>query len=400
MGCPQVTWARTIDGAQGGTWRVAHLLGTPALDQYRGYVGQSRSQHPTHTWNTTPAPVIDHGGVPADQREPGEHVLAALTRTPDTSLAARSDPYALDRRLRALIAAHRGVLAHRPPDPTIRLIRAEAALRQARQDHADAARQVARANGRRDDLNTLGVLSSHGRAQRRNLAGEVARAEKQVSSAGTALADAEAAFARAKEAQADRDAFNGSEGWRDAELARLHHQLDAQWADVAITCAQNDDPLAYGTDVLRNARFHLSHRLEILEQRIPPDRSREWRLARRDLGTAINDRDQAQRVIADARQRLDAASGTRWRSKPDESAAAQADFEAALRRLRALPPARSGSSRSSKSSQSTRRPVSVSLPPRALNAMTSPPTERYWLTPSGAPLPAASSPSPLIHPII
>jgi len=328
-------WARTIDGAQRGTWRVAHLLGTRALDQYRGYVGQSRSQHPTHTWNTTPAPVLDHGGVAADQREPGEHVLAALTRTPDTSLAARSDPYALDRHLRALIAAHQAVLAHRPPDRTIHLIRAETALRQAQQDHADAARQLARANGRRDEFSPLGVLSGHGRAQRRNLAGEVARADKQVNMAGAALADAEARLGFIRIAQADRAAFNGIEGWRDAEIARLHHQLDAHWADVAITCARADDPLAYGTDVLRSALVHLSHRLELLEEGIPPDRSRDWRLARRDLGIAVNDRDQARRDIADARQRLDAACGRRWRPRPDQTAAAQQGFEAGLRRLRA-----------------------------------------------------------------
>ncbi|MFP5373205.1 MAG: AAA family ATPase, partial [Actinomycetes bacterium] len=131
-------WARTIDGAQGGTWRVAHLLGTPALDQYRGYVGQSRSQHPTHTWNTTPAPVVDHGGVPADQRDPAEHVVAALTRTPDTSLAATSDPYALDRHLQELIAVHQAVLADRPPDRSVQLILWETAVRDARQHHAEA----------------------------------------------------------------------------------------------------------------------------------------------------------------------------------------------------------------------------------------------------------------------
>jgi conjugative relaxase-like TrwC/TraI family protein len=50
-GTPNVSyaWARTVDGAQGGTWRQVHLLGTPALDGFTGYVGQSRGQAPTHT---------------------------------------------------------------------------------------------------------------------------------------------------------------------------------------------------------------------------------------------------------------------------------------------------------------------------------------------------------------
>jgi conjugative relaxase-like TrwC/TraI family protein len=33
-------WARTIDGAQGGTWEQVHVLGSPDLDQQRTYVGQ------------------------------------------------------------------------------------------------------------------------------------------------------------------------------------------------------------------------------------------------------------------------------------------------------------------------------------------------------------------------
>ena len=58
-----------VDGAQGGTWEACHLLGSAALDAYRGYTGQSRSRQPTHTWNTTPVAVVDHGGILADQRE-------------------------------------------------------------------------------------------------------------------------------------------------------------------------------------------------------------------------------------------------------------------------------------------------------------------------------------------
>ena len=64
-------WARTVDGAQGGTWEACHLLGSAALDAYRGYTGQSRSRQPTHTWNTKQLVAIDHGGILADQRDPG-----------------------------------------------------------------------------------------------------------------------------------------------------------------------------------------------------------------------------------------------------------------------------------------------------------------------------------------
>jgi conjugative relaxase-like TrwC/TraI family protein len=110
-------WARTVDGAQGGTWESCHLLGSSALDAYRGYTGQSRSRQPTHTWNTTKVTVVDHGGLLADQRDGAELVADALARRTNPRLAARSDPWALDRVLRAKIAEHKRVLAAKPADP-------------------------------------------------------------------------------------------------------------------------------------------------------------------------------------------------------------------------------------------------------------------------------------------
>jgi len=110
------SWARTVDGAQGGTWEACHLLGSSALDAYRGYTGQSRSRQPTHTWNTTRVAVVDLGGIVADQRDGAEQVADALARQPDPSMAARSDPWVLDRQLRQLIAEHERVLSRWPPD--------------------------------------------------------------------------------------------------------------------------------------------------------------------------------------------------------------------------------------------------------------------------------------------
>jgi hypothetical protein len=117
-GAPNLShsWARTVDGAQGGTWEVCHLLGNSALDAYRGYTGQSRSRQPTHTWNTARVMVVDHGGTLADQRDQAEQVADALARQPAPTLAARSDPWVLDRWLRELVAGHEQVLAGGPPD--------------------------------------------------------------------------------------------------------------------------------------------------------------------------------------------------------------------------------------------------------------------------------------------
>ena len=132
-GSPKLShgWARTVDGAQGGTWESCHLLGSAALDAYRGYTGQSRSRQPTHAWNTRQLVTVDYGGILADQRDPAEVVADALTRQPDPTLAARSDPWVLDRRLRDQIADHERVLAGRPADQHQALAAAATELRSA-----------------------------------------------------------------------------------------------------------------------------------------------------------------------------------------------------------------------------------------------------------------------------
>ena len=152
-------WARTVDGAQGGTWETCHLLGSGALDAYRGYTGQSRSRQPTHTWNTTRVAVVDHGGILADQRDAAEQVADALARQPDPTLAARSDPWTVDRAAAPAVAEHEQVLAGRPADrhQALAAAVAEADWAQAWLANMDA---VAHHTGRQlDDLGRLAALS-------------------------------------------------------------------------------------------------------------------------------------------------------------------------------------------------------------------------------------------------
>ena len=86
-------WARTVDGAQGGTWEACHLLGSAALDAYRGYTGQSRSRQPTHTWNTARVAVVDHGGVFAAEGELRKHFASLAQHQQDRQQAlAAADP--------------------------------------------------------------------------------------------------------------------------------------------------------------------------------------------------------------------------------------------------------------------------------------------------------------------
>jgi hypothetical protein len=129
-------WCRTIDGVQGGTWTEAHLLGTAALDRYRGYVGQSRA---THTWNTRALDLGDHGGRLARSTDsPTQEVQAAMERQPTKTFAAFDDPYRLAERLERERDAHRAALANRPPDVTTQLKGAQRAVAVAPDDLTQA----------------------------------------------------------------------------------------------------------------------------------------------------------------------------------------------------------------------------------------------------------------------
>lgn len=179
-------WARTVDGAQGGTWDQAHLLATPNLDRLTAYVGQSRSRRPTHTWNTVPTPDYEHPNVVADPRTPAERILAAETRLPDRRFAAHDDPNVLDRRLHAELAGHHRALAQGPPDVTARLavaVRSQerlARLGRAAWDEINRCeRRVAETAGLRQ-LRPTNRRAHHGASDARDAAaGAMARLQEQ-----------------------------------------------------------------------------------------------------------------------------------------------------------------------------------------------------------------------------
>jgi conjugative relaxase-like TrwC/TraI family protein len=144
-GRPQMShaWCRTIDGVQGGTWTETHLLGTAALDRYRGYVGQSRATQATHTWNTRTLDPGDHGGHLVRVGEtPAEAVLTAMQRQPAKTFAAFDDPYRLAQRLERERDGHRAAVAARPPDVTRRLDAAQRAVAAARDSLTQAEQRV------------------------------------------------------------------------------------------------------------------------------------------------------------------------------------------------------------------------------------------------------------------
>ncbi len=308
-GSPRLShaWARTVDGAQGGTWEVAHLLGSPALDQYRGYVGQSRSRQPTHTWNTTPVRSLDHGGRVIDDGTPGEAVAVALARTPDRSMAAVSDPHPLDRDIRTQIAEHLEVWDDRPPDRTAELAAAVNRLRQAEQQHDGAVAYHHGCTDRRNDLGPLAVLRAAGRVDRDRLDQDLTRAAARLQDTTGQVTDARGEVAWLTHQQLAADRFVAAEGWRPDEVHRLGEQLAEHWAGTVVTCVRAGDPLAYGTDHLRAAAHHRHDQLAALDSHLPADRSVELDRATRQLTQAIDQRRQAAERLTTARDRLEHA---------------------------------------------------------------------------------------------
>ncbi|MDE3202855.1 MAG: relaxase domain-containing protein, partial [Acidobacteriota bacterium] len=305
-------WARTVDGAQGGTWQACHLLGSGSLDSYRGYTGQSRSRQPTHTWNTRQLVTVDHGGILADQRDPAEVVADSLARQPDPTIAAKSDPWTIDRQLREQIAEHERVLAGRPTDRRGDLAEAVKVLAAARTRLSNMEAIAARTAFQRDDLGALAGLRKHGRDDRRHVEDKLAEDLQCVEDARAELEQINSRVAMLEEARHRFERFEHSEGWRPQDIDRLRDQLDCHWADVIATCVRADDPLAFGIDKLRHARATTLERIDQLDASIPVDRADEWRHARRQLPYLVRARQEAERSLADSQEHLREASRRRW----------------------------------------------------------------------------------------
>lgn len=318
-------WARTVDGSQGGTWRQVHLLGTPALDRYRGYVGQSRGQDPTHTWNTRPDAEYPLSLL-ADERTPAEAVLDALRRDEPKAFAVWDDPSLLDRKLQAERDEHAAVIATRPPD-----------LRAAR-EHAVKERETAiherhsavKALIHREDERA--GLSPFTRL-RRGGGGDIARAEEALAGAHRRLERAEHDVTEAshtaaglERAVAERAAWDRTNGWRLDRVAEIDDTLAHHWAEVSLRAVRADDPLAFGVERLRAARTTYRKDLDRLVKGIPPDRRDVLATAEADLHRQEEMLRHADRRTRKARAALDRAGERRW-GRRDKDAIGLAERE-------------------------------------------------------------------------
>jgi conjugative relaxase-like TrwC/TraI family protein len=327
------SWARTVDGAQGGTWEACHLLGSSALDAYRGYTGQSRSRRPTHTWNTIRVAVVDHGGIVADHRDGAEQVADALSRQPDPSLAARSDPWVLDRQLRQLLAEHERVHSGSPPDRQEELAAATDELHSARSWLANMDAAAARSARELDASGPFAGLSRHGRDQRRLLNDRLDSDIRRAAAARERYHEVAVRVERLRQEQDASGRFESVEGWRRDDIVCLHGQLDRHWAEVVAVCVGADDPLAYGIEKLRHARTTMTTDRANIDAGIPDDRAREWQQARRQLPGTVSERHHAEALLAGSQAQLQDTGRRRW-GRHDNEAVASAQAQVALGKRR------------------------------------------------------------------
>jgi hypothetical protein len=321
-------WARTIDGAEGGTWRQVHLLATPALDRHTGYVGQSRGQLPTHTWNVRPEP--DHpASLLADERTPAEAVLDAMRRDEPKVFAAVGDPWIIDRRLCIEREEHAAVIATRPPDRQGELEQARATLKRAAQEQYDAVRSIANYERERGRLNPLSRLSRSGRDDIARHDQALAGAHRRLERAEQALNDARMSVADAQAGVRERTGWDRQHGWRVDRLTEVHRELGRHWAGVSLEAVRAGEPLAFGIERLRDASAVFRADRRELNDGLPPDRRDALERAQEDLSRDARHLRDAERGVDRAHDALEAANERHWGRK-DKPAVVAA--EAHLRR--------------------------------------------------------------------
>ncbi len=314
-GTPNIShaWARTIDGAQGGTWAHVHLLGTPALDHHTGYVGQSRGRQPTHTWNTGPEP--DHPTrLLADQRTPSQVVADALRRAEPKTFAATDDPSTLDRHPRHEREHHANIILGRPPDPRRDLDDSHQRLAGS-EDEYESARGTRLSRGRTGASGPAHPVAAWwtrrhrpGRRSRR-LCRASPRPYEQRTRTG-------ARRSRPLHSRGGRPRPVGPRAsWRVDRVAELDDTLAHHWADIVLRVVRADDPLAFGVQRLRHARttYILDH--QRLLDALPPDRHRA-------IARAQADHERCQQRVRDAAQHVrsaqlavEQARPPRWRQR-------------------------------------------------------------------------------------
>jgi conjugative relaxase-like TrwC/TraI family protein len=316
-------WARTIEGAQGGTWEAVHLLGSASLDALVGYTGQSRGRSPTHTWNTRRLVAPDHGGVVADDRSATDVVLAGLSREPVTTFAAADDPWVLDARLGAERAGHLDVLGATPPDLAMSLLGARHDAERAASVHASATAHLDQAEAHLGSFGPLAGLRRSSREARAGAEDWVGRARGELDEASARRQETQHRLAALEASEGERARYVAEHAWRAERVRAIDAELARHWGMATLAAVRQDDPLAFGLERLRGARATYAHALADLDAALPPDRRRAVEHAGRDLADAEHRLGQARLDAGKRRRELEVASQRHW-GRRDKQALARA----------------------------------------------------------------------------
>jgi hypothetical protein len=253
---------------QGGTWDQVHLLAAPALDRYRGYVGQSRSIQPTHTWNTTPQPIDDHGGrLVQPYSTPAEQIAAALARAQPKTFAALDDPHRFERHIRAEQAAHQTILDQRPPNVADQLRRAEHVIAGRQRDLDDAEDRPAHWQGEHQRTGGRHGLTRQRRQEHHHAANQVDFLAGVVDDHRHRL---DHACRERDDLLGEQEAgilFDRANRWRVERIHDLNQQLERHWTLAVLDAARDGYPAAHGIHRLQAARDTILDRIGTLPER-------------------------------------------------------------------------------------------------------------------------------------
>ncbi len=122
-------------------------------------------------------------------------------------------------------------------------------------------------------LGRLGALSRRGREQRRALQARLVTGAESKDEAVAKVSKMAGRLAQFRQDQDAHESFEAGEGWRREEITRLREKLDLHWVKVVTACVRADEPLAYGTDKVRQARATVSSQLHKLGAAMSPDPS-------------------------------------------------------------------------------------------------------------------------------
>jgi hypothetical protein len=238
------------------------------VDRHRGYVGQSRSIQPTHTWNSTPyRDESDHGGrIVKIESTTAEQVAAALARDRPKVFAADTDPHRFERTNRSEQAAHRRYLERRPPDVSDRLAKAEAEVAVRERNLADAQARVQHWETVRDATAGIHGLTSSRRAQHREALASITSGNFWVGAYEREAAKARSDLESLQRQRADRVAFDRANQWRHDRIHQLEQNLNHHWTTAVLDAARDGYPNVYGPSRLKAVREDLINQVERLGQ--------------------------------------------------------------------------------------------------------------------------------------